>query len=131
MSAPDKRVTVDDIITEIHDGMTIAIGGWGSRRKPMALVRALLRSDVRDLTVISYGGPDVGLLCRAGKVAHVIYAFVSLDSIALEPHFGHLLKSVVFLSGISRAGKQPPQHIRFLPRFCKLLFIAALTSFFP
>ncbi|MGW1554213.1 hypothetical protein, partial [Streptomyces sp. NPDC002346] len=25
--------------------MTIGIGGWGSRRKPMALVRALLRSD--------------------------------------------------------------------------------------
>ncbi|MEL0161761.1 MAG: CoA-transferase, partial [Halieaceae bacterium] len=30
--------------------MTVGIGGWGPRRKPMALVRALLRSDVRDLT---------------------------------------------------------------------------------
>jgi glutaconate CoA-transferase subunit A len=53
----------------------------------MALVRALLRSDVTDLTVVSYGGPDVGLLCAAGKVKRVVYAFVSLDSIALEPHF--------------------------------------------
>ncbi len=87
MTAPDKRVTLDDIVGEIHDGMTIGIGGWGSRRKPMALVRALLRSDVRDLTVVSYGGPDVGLLCRAGKVSRVVYAFVSLDSIPLEPHF--------------------------------------------
>ena len=29
--------------------MTIGIGGWGSRRKPMALVRAILRSDLTDL----------------------------------------------------------------------------------
>src|SRR5439155_1537007 len=72
---------------ELRDGMTIGIGGWGSRRKPMALVRELLRSDVRDLTVVSYGGPDVGLLCAAGKVRKVVFAFVSLDSIPLEPHF--------------------------------------------
>jgi glutaconate CoA-transferase subunit A len=84
---PDKRVTIDEIVGEIRDGMTIGIGGWGSRRKPMAVVRALLRSPVRDLTLVSYGGPDVGLLCRAGKVRKVVYSFVSLDSIPLEPHF--------------------------------------------
>ena len=87
MSTPDKRVTLDEIVGEIHDGMTVGIGGWGSRRKPMAIVRALLRSPVRDLTIVSYGGPDVGLLCRAGKVRKVVYSFVSLDSIPLEPHF--------------------------------------------
>jgi len=84
---PDKRVTIDEIVGEIRDGMTIGIGGWGSRRKPMAIVRALLRSPVRDLTLVTYGGPDVGLLCRAGKVRKVVYSFVSLDSIPLEPHF--------------------------------------------
>jgi len=42
---------------------------------------------VRDLTVVTYGGPDVGLLCAAGKVRRVVYGFVSLDSIPLEPHF--------------------------------------------
>jgi glutaconate CoA-transferase subunit A len=84
---PDKRLTVDEIVGELRDGMTIGIGGWGSRRKPMTVVRAILRSGVKDLTVVSYGGPDVGLLCAAGKVRKVIFAFVSLDSIALEPHF--------------------------------------------
>ena len=48
--------------------MTIGIGGWGPRRKPMALVRAILRSDLKDLTLVSWGGADVGLLVRAGKV---------------------------------------------------------------
>ena len=36
---------------------------------------------------MSYGGPDVGLLCAAGKVKKLVYGFVSLDSIPLEPHF--------------------------------------------
>src|ERR1700748_315607 len=67
--------------------MTVGIGGWGSRREPMAIVRALLNTDVRDLTIVSYGGPDVGLLLAAGKVKRLITGFVSLDSIALEPHF--------------------------------------------
>jgi glutaconate CoA-transferase subunit A len=66
--------------------MTVGIGGWGSRRKPMSGVRALLRSDVTDLTIVSWGGPDVGLLCAAGKVKRLVSAFVSLDSIPLEPH---------------------------------------------
>jgi glutaconate CoA-transferase subunit A len=83
----DKRCTEDDAVAELSSGMTIGFGGWGSRRKPMSVVRAILRSDLTDLTVVSWGGPDVGLLCAAGKVKRLRYAFVSLDSIPLEPHF--------------------------------------------
>jgi glutaconate CoA-transferase subunit A len=83
----DKRTTERDVIAELESGMTLGIGGWGSRRKPMSLVREILRSDLDDLTIVSYGGPDVGLLCAAGKVRKVVYGFVSLDSIPLEPHF--------------------------------------------
>jgi glutaconate CoA-transferase, subunit A len=77
----------DAIIGELRSGMTIGIGGWASRRKPMALVRAILRSDLADLTVVSYGGPDVGLLIAGGHVRRVVTGFVSLDTIPLEPHF--------------------------------------------
>jgi glutaconate CoA-transferase subunit A len=84
---PDKRTTIEEIVGELRDGTTIGIGGWGSRRKPMSVVRAMLRTSLKDLTVVSYGGPDVGLLCAAGMVSKVVFAFVSLDSIALEPHF--------------------------------------------
>lgn len=83
----NRVITEDEAVSAVTDGMTIGIGGWGSRRKPMSLVRALLRTPVRDLTVVSYGGPDVGLLCAAGKVRKVISGFVSLDSIPLEPHY--------------------------------------------
>jgi glutaconate CoA-transferase, subunit A len=117
----DKRMTIDEVVGEVRDGMTIGIGGWGSRRKPMALVRALCRTAVKDLTVVSYGGPDVGLLCATGKVRKVVFAFVSLDSIALEPHFRNArqagavdaleLDEGTFLLGLQAAAWRVP----FLP----------------
>ncbi len=58
----DKRTTEAEIVAELKDGMTIGFGGWGARRKPMSVVRAILRSQVKDLTVVSWGGPDVPLL---------------------------------------------------------------------
>jgi glutaconate CoA-transferase subunit A len=83
----DKRLTEDEAVATLADGMTVGIGGWASRRKPMSVVRALLRSPVKELTVVSYGGADVGLLCAAGKIRKLVYGFVSLDTIPLEPHF--------------------------------------------
>jgi len=80
-------MTEQDVVGRLEDGMTIGIGGWGSRRKPMSIVRAIARSGLRDLTLVSYGGPDVGMLCAAGSASKLIFAFVSLDSIPLEPHF--------------------------------------------
>jgi glutaconate CoA-transferase, subunit A len=83
----DKRMTPADIVAQLSDGMTLGIGGWGPRRKPMALVREMLRSPLKDLTVVAYGGADVGMLCAAGKVKKLVFAFVSLDAIPLEPWF--------------------------------------------
>jgi glutaconate CoA-transferase subunit A len=88
MPTPSQRLTSDEVVArEVKDGMTVGIGGWGARRKPMALVRALARCGARDLTVVSFGGPDLGLLCATGQVRRAVYGFVSLDSIPLEPHF--------------------------------------------
>ncbi|MGW0707684.1 CoA transferase subunit A [Streptomyces sp. NPDC002643] len=83
----DKTMTADEAVSRLASGMTLGIGGWGSRRKPMALVRALLRTGITDLTVVSYGGPDVGMLAAAGRVRKLVAAFATLDSVPLEPHF--------------------------------------------
>jgi glutaconate CoA-transferase subunit A len=82
----DKRITEEDVVAQLESGMTIGIGGWGSRRKPMSIVRAIARSPLRDLTIVSFAGPDLGVLCATGKVRRAAYPFVSLDSIPLEPH---------------------------------------------
>jgi glutaconate CoA-transferase, subunit A len=117
----DKSMTIGEAVAQISDGMTVGIGGWGSRRKPMALVRAIARSDLRELTLVSYGGPDVGLLVAAGKVKRVVCGFVTLDSIPLEPHFRRarrdgLVQLTELDEGMFRAGLQAAaQRLPFLP----------------
>ena len=118
----DKRTTLDEAIASIESGMTIGIGGWGSRRKPMAFVRALLRTDVTDLTVVTYGGPDLGLLCSAGKVKKVYYGFVSLDSPPFyDPWFAKArttgaIEAREMDEGMVRCGLQAAaQRLPFLP----------------
>jgi acyl CoA:acetate/3-ketoacid CoA transferase alpha subunit len=118
----DKRTTLDAAVSELRDGMTIGIGGWGSRRKPMAFVRAILRTSVKDLTVVTYGGPDVGLLCSAGKVRRVYYGFVSLDSPPFyDPWFARARTSGAIEAremdeGMLRCGLQAAaQRLPFLP----------------
>jgi glutaconate CoA-transferase subunit A len=85
--ALNKELTAAAAVAQLRSGMTLGIGGWGPRRKPMALVREILRSELRDLTVVSYGGPDVGMLCAAGKVRKLVFPFVTLDAIPLEPYY--------------------------------------------
>lgn len=118
----DKRMTIDEVVAQLEDGMTIGIGGWGPRRKPMALVRAILRSDLKDLTIVSWGGADVGLLARAGKIRKLVYAFVSLDSIPLEPNFqrarqnGTIPEIVELDEGMFQTGLYAAaQRLPFLP----------------
>ncbi|MET9760673.1 CoA-transferase [Streptomyces sp. NPDC006372] len=117
----DKTMTADEVVARLRSGMTIGIGGWGSRRKPMALVRALLRSDVTGLTVVSYGGPDIGLLAAAGRIRKLVAAFATLDSVPLEPHFTAArqraafdlveLDEAMFMWGLTAAAQRLP----FLP----------------
>jgi glutaconate CoA-transferase, subunit A len=118
----DKRMTIDEVVAQLKDGMTIGIGGWGPRRKPMAMVRAILRSDLKDLTLVSWGGADVGLLLRAGKVRKLVYAFVSLDSVPLEPNFqrarqaGEIAEVVELDEGMFQTGlRAAAQRLPFLP----------------
>lgn len=114
-------MTVDEAVAGVTDGMTIGIGGWGSRRKPMAFVRALVRKGVKDLTVVAYGGPDIGILCATGQIKKAIYGFVSLDSIPLEPHFRQArqqgsIEAVELDEGMFRLGLMAAaQRLPFLP----------------
>jgi glutaconate CoA-transferase subunit A len=114
----NKQMSAAAVVAQMKDGMTVGIGGWGPRRKPMALVREILRSDLKDLTVVSYGGADVGMLCAAGKVKKLVFAFVSLDFIPLEPYFRLARQSGaievmeidegLFMLGLKAAGMRVP-----------------------
>ena len=83
----DKTRSIRAIAAQIESGMTLGIGGWGARRKPMAFVRELLKTPVTGLTLLSFGGPDVGMLAAAGKIRKLVFGFVSMDLVPLEAHF--------------------------------------------
>ena len=122
----NKQMTAAEVVAQLRDGMTIGFGGWGPRRKPMAIVREILRSDLKDLTVVSYGGPDVGMLCAAGKVRKLIFGFATLDAIPLEPWYRKVreagglelmeLDEGMWQWGLRAAGMRVP----FLPTRCGL-----------
>lgn len=101
--------------------MTLGIGGWGGRRKPMAFVRELLKTSLKDFTVVSYGGPDVGMLAAAGKIRKLVFGFVSMDLVPLEAHFRAARQACAFEvmeidEGMLQVGlKAAAQRLPFLP----------------
>lgn len=120
-SALDKRMSLSDIVDQLEDGMTIGIGGWGARQKPMALIREIVKSDLKNLTLVSYGGCDVGMLASARKIKKLVFSFVSLDAIPLEAHFRRARSAGEFEvmeidEGMFQLGlKAASQNLDFLP----------------
>jgi len=120
-SGLDKRINMADIVAQLESGMTIGIGGWGARQKPMALIHEIVKSDLKDLTIVSYGGCDVGMLASARKIKKLIFSFVSLDAIPLEAHFRRARSAGEFEvmeidEGMFQLGlKAAAQNLDFLP----------------
>jgi len=72
----------------VSDGATIGVGGLSMNSAPMGFVRELVRSDVRDLTVVSIvGSMAVDWLVASGKVNKVVTGLVSFEGLGLAPNF--------------------------------------------
>ena len=86
---PSKVARDDSVLAGlVRDDMTIGIGGFGLDRKPMALVRAIVRSGVRGLTIETYaGGFDIEALLAADAVRCISSCHVGLDQFGLAPLF--------------------------------------------
>jgi len=62
----------------VHDGDTIAIGGFTTNRKPYALIREIIRQGKKDLYLESSGaGGETDLLIGAGRVRLIVNAYLS------------------------------------------------------
>src|SRR6478752_6287810 len=84
----DKRLSLQDFVAGIKPGASIAFGGGGIQRKPMAAAAAIARSQLTNLDIISFlGGPEVDLLLGLGKIRHLWFAFVGFDMLGLAPNF--------------------------------------------
>lgn len=76
----DKIVSsADEAVADIKDGATILVGGFGPPGQPTALIDGLLRSGVKDLTIINNnagaGGEAISDLFAAERVRKVICSF--------------------------------------------------------
>lgn len=91
MAAPrhSKIVTLEEAAAQIRDGSIVAIGGLSYFGAPMALVRALIRRKIRNLTVVTAAVTSVqaDLLIAAGCVKKIISPYVALEELGLAPNF--------------------------------------------
>ena len=84
----DVTPWTSDFDARIPDGSLIAVGGIGTSRKPMSLVRSIADAGVRDLRVISVlGSVDVEYLIASGCVAEVHTAGVAIDGVGMAPRY--------------------------------------------
>jgi glutaconate CoA-transferase, subunit A len=76
----------DAAVREIRNGACVGVGGSINSGHPMALVRALIRSGVSDLTVVGLtSGLDLDLLVAAGAAGTLSAAYVGAEDIVGLP----------------------------------------------
>jgi glutaconate CoA-transferase subunit A len=79
---------LEDVLSTLSDGDLIAFGGGGLDRKPMAAAKAIGRSPLKNLRIVTYfGGPEVDLLIGLGKIESVHFAYIGLDNLGMAPNF--------------------------------------------
>ena len=73
----EKSIT--DVLSQIKDGATIMIGGFGTAGQPAELIDGLISLGIRDLVIINNnaGNGDYGLakLLETGAVRKIICSF--------------------------------------------------------
>lgn len=92
---PDKRTTLEGLAAKVKDGAVVAVGGGLSSREPMALLRAILRRGVSDLTVVgSAHGVDIDLLSGGGAISRSSESYVGFEQdFGMAPNYRRALES--------------------------------------
>jgi glutaconate CoA-transferase subunit A len=81
---PERLVSVQEAISAIPDGATVAIGGHTLRRHPMALVREIIRQRKRGLHLLGWNnGIDMDMLVGAGCARVVETSYVGMGPLGL------------------------------------------------
>ncbi len=89
----DASTALDGLL---HDGMTIAVGGFGLSGNPFDLIEAVRDAGVRDLTVVSNNmgtdGQGLGLLLEAQQVRRVIASYVGENRLFAQQYLDGTLE---------------------------------------
>lgn len=83
-----KFVEVDELAAMVRSDESFGVGGHHFARLPIALLRAIGKSGVKNLRYVSWaGGLPLELLLEAEAVAEIDICFSSLDIFGLPPRF--------------------------------------------
>jgi glutaconate CoA-transferase subunit A len=88
---PDRKQVLlgeEEAAALIKDGDVVIVGGFGTVNHPMPIIRALVRRNVKSLTVIgaATAGLEIDLLIGAGCVRKVIAPYIGAE---LHAPIGH------------------------------------------
>jgi len=89
MKRKDISLKLQRIEDFLFDGMSVAIGGYLTANKPMALIREIIKKGIKNLTIISLpSGIDLDLLIATGGAKKVICPYVGMESLSpIAPFF--------------------------------------------
>lgn len=91
-------VSAAEAIASIPDGAVVGIGGFVTTNKPMALLRQLIRTGRRNLTVVATTGSlEIDMLIARGQVERLITPYVGAEGLApIAPLFAaHANRDVI------------------------------------
>jgi glutaconate CoA-transferase subunit A len=122
MPSENKVGKLNDITKIIKDGDKVAIGGSWLGSHPMAIIREIIRSKIKDLTAITVvGSIDIDLLIGAGCLKRLMFSFVSMEAFGLAPNFRRAIEKeglpydeitgLAVIIGLEAGGRNVP----FLP----------------
>jgi glutaconate CoA-transferase subunit A len=83
VSRAERVVTLEEAAALAQDGMIVGLSGFSYQNPPMAMVRALIRRRLKDLTIVSgpTSGIETDLLIGAGCVRRVVTAGVAFERV--------------------------------------------------
>jgi len=84
----NKKITLQEAVSKIKDGMTIMIGGFLACGGPLRIMEALSKTGVKNLTLIAndtaFPDKSLGLLVVNGMVSKVITSHVGTNPVTGE-----------------------------------------------
>lgn len=118
-------VSIEKLVSEIQAGNRIGVGGALFYRLPLALIQAVIKTQVRQLEYVGWsGGIPLEMLIAAKSVSKIKFCFSSLDLFGLAPVFRKALEdksieaedwTAISLISALRAG-QAGFHSAIIPR---------------
>lgn len=84
--------TREKLLSELRDGMTLAVGGFGLCGIPATLIEIVRESGVKDLTVVSNNlgidGVGLGRLLERDQISRVLASYIGENKLFMKKYLG-------------------------------------------